>query len=332
MMKLKITLLLAAFTVVASAQEKNLPLDPAVRTGKLVNGFTYYIRHNEEPKNRVTMYIVNKAGSVLEDEDQRGLAHFMEHMSFNGTTHFPHNDLVDYLQKAGVRFGVDINAYTSFDETVYQLPLPSNNPDILHQGIQIMHDWAQSALLDPVEIDKERGVVLEEKRLGKGADERMQRVTWPVLLNNSRYAVRIPIGLDTVLDNFKRPTIYRFYHDWYRPDLQALIIVGDVNADSLEKVVRRTFGDLKNPVHEKPRPVYTVPLTGKNQFVAVTDREMTAMTAEIIIKHKARQRLLPTTAGPSCRTCLTKCSVNAIMNYRGRPTRHLSVAVRSFPL
>lgn len=270
-------------------KEKLLPLDTAVRTGKLANGFTYYIRHNTEPKNRVLMYLVNKAGSVLEDEDQRGLAHFMEHMSFNGTTHFPHNELVDYLQKAGVRFGADINAYTSFDETVYQLPLPSDKPEILKEGILIMHDWAQSATLDPVEIDKERGVVLEEKRLGKGASDRMRRQYWPVLLNNSRYAVRVPIGLDTVLDNFKRPVIARFYHDWYRPDLQALIVVGDINADSMVRVVKKQFSDLKNPLHEKVRPTYKVLLTGKNQFVAVTDKEMTATVAEVIIKHPLPQ-------------------------------------------
>jgi len=262
-----------------------LPLDPAVKVGHLPNGFTYYIRHNEEPRHRVYMYMVNKVGSVLEDEDQRGLAHFMEHMNFNGTAHFPHNALIDYLQKAGVRFGADINAHTSFDETVYELPLPSDKPAILNKGILIMHDWAQSATLDPTEIEKERGVVLEEKRLGKGAGERMQRVYWPVILNNSRYAVRIPIGLDTVLDNFKRPVIARFYHDWYRPDLQALIIVGDINTDSLEKVVKATFSDLKNPVNERIRTKYTVPLTGKNQFVAVTDKEMTSTVAEIIIKH-----------------------------------------------
>src|ERR1700761_7268446 len=266
----------------SAPQDKGLPLDPAVRTGKLANGFTYYIRHNEEPKHRVYMYMVNKAGSVLEDEDQRGLAHFMEHLSFNGTSHFPHNDLVDYLQKAGVRFGADINAYTSFDETVYQLPLPSDQPDILNKGILIMHDWAQSATLDPVEIDKERGVVLEEKRLGKGAGERMQRQYWPVLLNNSKYAERMPIGIDTVLDNFKRPQIYRFYHDWYRPDLQALIIVGDVNADSLVNIIKAKFADLKNPKTERIRPNYTVPLTGKNHFITVTDKEMTETDAEII--------------------------------------------------
>jgi zinc protease len=288
---LKSALLIAVLPLGVFAQTNKsksavLPLDPAVRTGKLANGFTYYIRHNEEPKNRVVMYMVNKAGSVLENEDQRGLAHFMEHMSFNGTVHFPHNDLVDYLQKAGVRFGADINAYTSFDETVYELPLPSDKPGILDTGIMIMHDWAQSATLDPTEIDKERGVVLEEKRLGKGAAERMQRIAWPVILNNSRYAVRVPIGLDTVLDNFKRPTIARFYHDWYRPDLQALIIVGDVNVDSLERVVRKTFSDLKNSAHERIRIKYTVPLTGKIQFVAVTDKEMTSTTMEVMIKHK----------------------------------------------
>jgi zinc protease len=143
-----------AVCIFYTAKAQNIPLDAAVRTGKLANGFTYYIRHNEEPKNRVTFYLANKVGSVLEDEDQRGLAHFMEHMSFNGTKHFPKNELVNYLQKSGVRFGADLNAYTSFDETVYQLPLPSDDPNILKNGLQIMRDWAQDATLDPVEINK----------------------------------------------------------------------------------------------------------------------------------------------------------------------------------
>src|SRR6202012_3667194 len=163
--KLLALLAVLPYSVIAQQNKQTAPLllDPAVRTGKLANGFTYYIRHNEEPKNRVLMYMVNKAGSVLEDEDQRGLAHFMEHMSFNGTTHYPHNQLVDFLQKAGVRFGADINAYPSFDETVYQLPLPTDKPGLVDNGLQIMRAWAQNALLDPTEIDKERGVVLEEK-------------------------------------------------------------------------------------------------------------------------------------------------------------------------
>jgi zinc protease len=278
-------ILISSWTINLQAQDKPLPLDPAVRVGKLPNGFTYYIRHNEEPKNRVVFYLANKVGSVLENEDQRGLAHFMEHMSFNGTKHFPKNELVNYLQKSGVRFGADLNAYTSFDETVYQLPMPADKPELLNGGLQIMRDWAQEASLDPVEINKERGVVLEEKRLGKGAQERMQRKYWPILLNNSRYTVRLPIGTDEVLNNFKPETIRQFYHDWYRPDLQALIVVGDIDPVKMEKSIKNSFSDLKNPPNEKTRIKYTVPLTGKNQFIMVTDKEMTSTIAEVIIKH-----------------------------------------------
>jgi len=283
-----VVLAFVPFTLFAQTHTKQtsvLPLDPAVRTGKLPNGFTYYIRHNEEPKDRVILYLANKVGSILETEDQRGLAHFMEHMSFNGTKHFPKNELVNYLQKSGVRFGADLNAYTSFDETVYQLPLASDNPELLQNGLQIMRDWAQDATLDPVEIDKERGVVLEEKRLGKGASERMRQVYFPIIMNHSRYADRLPIGIDTVLDNFKPATIKSFYRDWYRPDLQALIVVGDINVNEIEKAIKEKFSDLKNPAQEKPRTAYTVPLTGKNQFISVTDKENRTTSAEILIKH-----------------------------------------------
>lgn len=297
-----ITLLAAITSVYAQKKEhlsytgagKNiqsdlLRFDPAVRKGTLANGFTYYIRHNETPKNRVVMYLVNKAGSILEDEDQRGLAHFMEHMSFNGTTHFPHNELEDYLQKSGVRFGADLNAYTSYDETVYELPIPSDKPAILASGIQIMRDWAHEALLDPMEIDKERGVVLEEKRLHKGPGQRLSDEYFPMLLNNSRYVNRMPIGIDTVLDNFKRPVIARFYNDWYRPDLQAIIVVGDVNVDEIEKAVKAKFSDLKNPAHERKRPAYHVALNGKNQFMALTDKEVTTISVDIFFKHQKQQ-------------------------------------------
>lgn len=296
----------------ASLPAAMLPLDPAVRTGKLANGFTYYIRHNEEPKNRVVFYLANKVGSVLEDDDQRGLAHFMEHMNFNGTKHFPKNELVNYLQKAGVRFGADINAYTSFDETVYQLPLPSDDPKILHNGIQIMRDWAQEATLDPIEINKERGVVLEEKCLGKGARERMQRQYWPVILNNSRYSVRLPIGTDEVLNNFKPQAIKRFYHDWYRPDLQALIVVGDVDVSEMEKTIKAKFSDLKNPVNEKPRTKYNVQLTGKNQFIAVTDPEMTTTTAEVMVKQPG----LPLHTAAQYRESIVRQLFNAMLDER----------------
>lgn len=310
----KILYLLISISVTASAfaQEKPIPMDPDVRIGKLPNGFTYYIRHNEQPKKRVVMYLANEVGSVLEDDDQQGLAHFMEHMNFNGLKHYPHNELVDYLQKNGVRFGADINAYTSFDETVFQLPLPTDDPDVLNNGFQILRDWAQDALLDSTEIDKERGVVLEEKRLGKGATERMRRQYWPIILNNSRYAVRIPIGQDSVLEYFKPATIRRFYNDWYRPDLQAIIVVGDINVDQIEKNIKAKFGDLKNPGNERLRPKYTVPLTGKNQFIAVTDKEQTSTTLEVLIKQP--EQPVQTTA--DFRENLVKVLYNAMMSER----------------
>ncbi|MGX5688297.1 M16 family metallopeptidase [Arcticibacter tournemirensis] len=264
-----------------------LPLDTAIKVGKLKNGFTYYIRRNTEPKERVQLYLATKAGSILENEQQLGLAHFMEHMSFNGTKNFPKNELVNYLQKSGVRFGADLNAYTSFDETVYQLPLPTDDPELFKNGMQIMRDWAQDALLDPSEIDKERGVILEEKRLGKGAQERMQNKYLPMLFNNSRYAKRLPIGTEEVLKNFKPEAIRQFYKDWYRPDLQALIVVGDVNVAQVEKMIISLFSDLKNPVKPLPRTKYTIPLLNKNQFIAVTDKEMPYTVAQVMVKHPA---------------------------------------------
>lgn len=264
-----------------------LPLDPAVRKGTLTNGFTYYIRRNTEPKNRVVFYLANKVGSILENDDQRGLAHFMEHMSFNGTKHYPKNELVNYLQKSGVRFGADLNAYTSFDETVYQLPLPSDNPELLKNGIQILRDWAQDALLEQKEIDQERGIVLEEKRLSKGAGERMQQLSLPVLYNQSRYANRSPIGTEEVLKTFDQETLKQFYKDWYRPNLQALIVVGDVDVNEIEKTIKGKFSDLKNPKIEKIRPDYKVSLNGKNQYIAITDPEMTGTVAQVMIKRKS---------------------------------------------
>ena len=274
-----------ATTATKQTASEIIPLDPAVRIGKLPNGFTYYIRKNVEPKNRVQLYLANKIGSIMENDDQRGLAHFMEHMGFNGTKNFPKNDLVNYLQKAGVRFGADLNAYTSFDETVYQLPIPSDDPEVLKNGIQIMRDWAQDATLDVAEIDKERGVVLEEKRLGKGAQQRMQDKYLPMLFNNSRYSDRLPIGTEEVLKNFSAETIKQFYKDWYRPDLQALIVVGDIDVDAMEKTIKAKFSDLKNPLKPRQRTKYSISLLNKNQFIAVTDKEFPVSVAQIMIKH-----------------------------------------------
>lgn len=275
---------IAAAAQTTGGANKLLPLDTAVCTGKLSNGFTYFIRHNATPEKRVVLYLVCKAGSILEKEEQRGMAHFIEHMSFNGTTHFPKNALVDYLQKSGVRFGADLNAYTSYNETVYQLPLPSDNKPLLENGLQIMRDWAQEATLDATEIDKERGVILEEARLNKGAQNRMRDQFLPVMMNHSRYADRMPIGKDSVLKFGKPETLRDFYHNWYRPDLQALIVVGDVDVKQIEAAIKKLFGTLVNPEQEKPRTDYAIPLTGKNQFLTITDPEMTATTAEFFVK------------------------------------------------
>jgi zinc protease len=261
-----------------------LPLDTAVRTGKLSNGFTYYIRYNNEPQDRVIFYLANKIGSMQEDDDQRGLAHFMEHMSFNGTKHYPKNQLVEYLQKSGVRFGADLNAYTGFNETVYQLPLPSDDTALVRNGLQIMRDWAAEALLETSEIDKERGVVLEEKRLRNGASQRFQERSFPLQVNNSRYANRLPIGTDQVLNNFTPGAVKRFYKDWYRPNQQALIVVGDIDVKAMESQIKKLFGDLKNPVNERAVARYHIPLTGKNQFLAATDAEQTATQISVLIK------------------------------------------------
>ncbi|MDB4902115.1 MAG: peptidase [Mucilaginibacter sp.] len=263
-----------------------LPVDPYVIIGKLPNGLTYYIRKNSEPKNRAELYLVCKAGSVLETDDQQGLAHFTEHMAFNGTRDFPKNELVNYLQKSGVKFGADLNAYTSFDQTVYQLPLPTDSVKIFEKGFNILANWAAYQTFDPKEIDSERGVVLEEERLrGKNAQERLRYQTWPVLLNNSRYAQRLPIGKEDVLKTFKPETIINFYHDWYRPDLQAVVVVGDFDPVRVEQLIKNNFSSLKDPANEKPRTQYAVPATPGTAVKIATDKEFPYTVAEIIVKH-----------------------------------------------
>ncbi len=267
-----------------------LPLDPNVIIGKLPNGLTYYIRKNTEPKSRAELYLVNKAGSVLETDAQQGLAHFTEHMAFNGTRDFPKNELVSYLQKSGVKFGADLNAYTSFDETVYQLPLPTDSVKTFEKGFDILANWAGYQTFDPKEIDAERGVVLEEERLrGKNAQERLQHQILPVLLNNSRYAERLPIGKEDILKTFKPETIKSFYHDWYRPDLQAVIAVGDFDPKRVEQLIKDNFSGLKNPPNEKVRTKYSVPASPGTLVKIATDKEFPYTLAEVIVKHPGKK-------------------------------------------
>jgi len=266
-----------------------LPFDNQVIRGILPNGFQYFIRKNSEPKDRVTIYLATKVGSILENEEQLGLAHFMEHMNFNGLKHFPKNELVDYLQKIGVRFGSDLNAYTGFDQTVYKLPIPSDDPELLKNGLQVIRDWAQDALLTDEEIDKERGVVLEELRGGQGAFKRLQDKYLPLLLNNSRYSERLPIGKEDIISNFSYETLRKFHKDWYRPDLQAIIVVGDIDEKQIEKDIKRLFSDLKKDPNSPERIEYKVPLLDKNQFIAISDEEMPYTVGNIIIKHPKRE-------------------------------------------
>src|SRR5689334_6863525 len=236
-----------------------VPMDPNVKKGKLPNGLTYYIRKNVKPEKKVELRLVVNAGSILEDDDQQGLAHFTEHMAFNGSKNFKKNDLVSFLQSIGVEFGADLNAYTGFDETVYILPIPTDKPGNLEQGFLALEDWASTVTFDPKEIDKERGVVLEESRLGKGASDRMNKVIFPKLFEGSLYASRLPIGKESILKSFKPETIKKFYADWYRPDLMAVIVVGDVDPAEGEALVKKHFEHLKNPKNELARAYAPVP-------------------------------------------------------------------------
>lgn len=265
-------------------KEQPMPLDPKVKIGRLSNGLTYYIRQNKLPEKRVEMRLVVNTGSVLEDDDQLGLAHFMEHMNFNGTRRFPKNELVSYLQSIGVKFGADLNAYTGFDETVYILPVPTDKPALVDKGLQILEDWAHNALLDSIEIEKERGVVIEEWRLSRGADERMMKQTLPVQYQGSRYAERLPIGSKESLEQFSHAALRRFYKEWYRPDLQAIVIVGDIDINDMEQKIRETFSDIPAPASPRKREVFTVPDHAATLSVVAKDKETAFPSVEIMFK------------------------------------------------
>ncbi|TDE29685.1 insulinase family protein [Flavobacterium ranwuense] len=276
------------FPLAAFAQQmdysKAIPFDPSVKTGKLENGLTYYIKKNAKPEKKVDLRLVVNAGSILEEDDQQGLAHFMEHMCFNGTKRFPKNQLVDYLQSIGVKFGQHLNAYTSFDETVYFLPIPSDSPEKLEKGFQIIEDWAFNTVLTPEEIDKERGVVLEEYRLGLGAQKRMLGRYISKMMHDSHYAKRLPIGQKEILEKFKHQSLINFYKDWYRPNLMSVIVVGDIDVAEMEKKIISHFSSYKNPAKEKPRKFYDVP-NHKETFVAVeSDKEAPSAQVQLVYK------------------------------------------------
>lgn len=289
-----------------------IPLDADVKIGKLKNGLTYYIKKNEHPKDRAELRLVIKAGSILENNDQRGMAHFIEHMNFNGTTHFPKNELVNFLQKTGVRFGADLNAYTSFDETVYMLPIPTDSAGLLETGIQILEDWAHGTLFDPVEINKEKGVVLEEARMGRGAQQRMRDQFLKVILNNSRYADRPPIGKDSIIQNFKNETLIQFWKDWYRPDLMAVVAVGDFDPQEVEKIIIQKFDSMVMLAKPPKRLEFKIPLDGSTNIAIVTDTEFPQNVIQLIYKlPEFKEKTLK-----DARTQFTFELYNAMMNQR----------------
>lgn len=279
---------------VAPDKETILPITPDVRIGKLENGLTYYIQNNGKPEDKVELRLAIKAGSILEDDDQVGLAHFMEHMNFNGTTNFKKNELVDYLQNIGVEFGADLNAYTSFDETVYILPIPSDDPEKLNKGFQILQDWAGNALLTDEDIDDERGVVIEEYRTRLGAGTRMQSKYLDKIAYKSKYSERLPIGTKENLETFKYESLRKFQEDWYRPDLMAVIAVGDLDVETLEKKIKENFSGLENPENPKPRMEYGSE-NHEGTFVAIEwDEEATGSQVEIYYKDKGQKKVTRT--------------------------------------
>jgi zinc protease len=268
-----------------------IPIDKAIRKGTLANGLTYYIKKNAKPEKRMELRLVIKAGAINEDSDQNGVAHFVEHMLFNGTEHFPKNDLVHYLEKIGVRFGADLNAYTSTDQTVYQLPIPTDKPELISNGFKILADWAGHATFDPKEIDKERGVVLEEWRLHQGAYKRAEKVHRPTEYYGSKLEQHDVIGDVQVIQKAPYAVIKRFYQDWYRPDLMAVIAVGDFDVEQIEKQIKDNFAGLK--IADKPRQLTGDDIEIKpNQEPLIStyaDSEQTSNIVEIIYKKPAEK-------------------------------------------
>lgn len=291
---------------------QQLPVDTAIRVGRLDNGLQYAVRVNHEPQHRAELRLVVNAGSVLEDDDQQGLAHYVEHMAFNGTSHFPRAALVNYLEGIGMRFGPDLNASTGFDETIYQLTVPTDSAQFLEQAFQILEDWAHEQVFEDSQVDRERGVIIEEWRLGRGAGARMQDRQLPILFRGSRYADRLPIGKKEHLDRFDHAALRRFYADWYRPDLMAVVAVGDFDAARVEALIRERFAGLVNPAHPRPRGAFPVPDNDTTLYAVATDREATRSIVNVYYKLPARER----GTVPAWRQLLVERLYNGMLNQR----------------
>jgi zinc protease len=278
-MKKQSLLLIGLFLVIRLLAQTDpatpLSFDAKVVKGTLSNGLTYFIRENKKPEKKVELRLVLKVGSIMEDDDQQGLAHMAEHMAFNGTRNFKKNDIVSYLQNIGVEFGNDLNAYTGFDETVYILPIPTDQPGNLEKGFQILEDWAHQVTYYDEDINSERAIILEESRLGKSGDERMFKKVYPELFKGSKYATRLPIGVDSIIQQFPTDAIRRFYRDWYRPDLMAVVVVGDISKEDALRYITKHFEGLRTPSTVRERTYAAVPPYTASKAMVVTDKEAT---------------------------------------------------------
>lgn len=287
------------FQLAAQQEMQPLPIDPQVRYGKLSNGLTYYIRHNELPKERADFYIAQNVGSMLEEENQRGLAHFLEHMAFNGSKNFPDKGMDEFTESVGMRGGENFNAYTSFDETVYMIMnAPVTRESVVDSCLLILHDWSGFITLADSAIEKERGVIREEWRTRQDAQARLWEQQLPKMYPDSRYAHRMPIGTIDVINNFKPNELRDYYHKWYRPDLQAIIIVGDIDVDKVEAAVKKIFADIPAPVNPAPREMFEVADNDMPLISIATDKEASNTILSIFYKHeKMPQDMYGTIAG-----------------------------------
>ena len=285
---LNIAMLFAAMMVSAQEAPEKLPMDPEVRYGKLDNGLTYYIRHNEQPKQRAEFHIAQAVGAILEEDHQNGLAHFLEHMAFNGTQHFPGKGIINYFESVGVNFGGNINAYTSIDETVYRLSdVPTYREGIVDSALLVMHDWSCGLLLLDEEIDAERGVILEEWRTGRTANRRIWKKLNELMYPGTQYAKRDVIGDTAVINNFEYQALRDYYHKWYGPDNQAIIVVGDIDVNAIEAKIKALWKDVPRRKNFGERPIYTVNHNDKPLVAIVTDPE--AQESRIMMEYKFDQ-------------------------------------------
>jgi len=286
---LSVVLFLIGFFQSVNAQQsyQPIPMDPALRYGILDNGLIFYIRHNDVVKERADFFIVQDVGAILEEDDQDGLAHFLEHMAFNGTKNFPGKQIINYLETVGVKFGNNINAYTALDETVYNLTsVPTYRVGIVDTALMILRDWSGLILLEEEAIDNERGIIREEWRTRTTADRRLWTASLPLIYPNSQYAKRDIMGDTIIINNFDYQTLRDFYHKWYRPDLQAIIVVGDINVDSVENKIRTLFSGIPKRENPAPRPIFPLEDNIEPIVAILTDAEATTTRIRVDYRHQ----------------------------------------------